>query len=115
MSQSDETMPSWQRAPCPRWCTREHQENDRDGDRDHTSEAIYVPVIRSVTQWQNNIRVGRGLVADELFVVAFQPQEHRRSSITIEVVEGRQLHLEMRDESAERLAEAMLELLSILR
>ncbi len=106
--------PTWQVADCPEWCVREHEEEDRDGDRDHESEGITVPVIRRVRQVEG-VQVTRELVADEVFVVATQAQEKQRPIISIGVQDSFQAGLELRDESADRLARALGSVLEEVR
>ena len=106
-----EERPSWQEKACPAWCVREHQEDDMDGDRDHQSDAHYVPIIRMVRRFIGD-KVARDLIADELIVAAFQAQADSRPSITIVLSEDARICLDLRDESAERVSEALTSILS---
>lgn len=38
-------QPTWQRSPCPPWCTSDHHEHDHADDRLHRSAGIVVPVV----------------------------------------------------------------------
>jgi hypothetical protein len=88
--------------------------NDKDGDRDHESVAVGVPVVRLVRDLGAD-GMTRELVADEVVVVAFQEQDARRPSITIGLVEDGRVSLDLREESAERLLEAFAAVLELIR
>jgi hypothetical protein len=42
---SGRARPSWQRAPCPAWCTRVHLEDDHPEDRLHQDDGVVIPAI----------------------------------------------------------------------
>lgn len=97
--------PSWQISPCPPWCVREHEESDIGGDRDHQSEPICVPIIR-VVRHISSVSV-REFVANYFAIAAFQAPNEYRPSVAIALSEDSHVCLELRDESAERLCEAL--------
>lgn len=103
--------PTWQESVCPPWCVREHLEDDKDGDRDHESIAVSVPVVRVVRVLEDG-GMARSLTAEDVFVLASQEQERRRPYITIGLIEDASVCLELRDESAERLLEALAAVLA---
>lgn len=100
----NEQQPTWQSSPCPKWCTRLHEEEDTEGDRDHMSVAIYVPVIRAVRHLDPTEPYSRDHVPDELVMAAFQGQDEPRPSISVGLAEDSRVVLELEDESAARLA-----------
>ena len=110
-----QAQPSWQSSPCPRWCSRDHEEGDSDGDRDHQSEAVYLPVIRLTRGFPHGQPPFRELVADYVVVGTFQAQNDSRPIITVGLLEDGRVNLELRDESAERLAEALRRVLEQVR
>ena len=84
------------------------------GDRDHQSEAIYVPVIRQVRHRRRDL-LERALEADEFVVVAFQQQEDLSAVLSVALSEDSSVGFELRDESAERLTAAMQQTLNRIR
>jgi hypothetical protein len=92
MSGADDTArpatvrPSWQAAPCPPWCAREHTENDHPEDRYHQSEPSIVaavagagdvvPLPSSLRPVSLAVRAGR-YADDELTWLVVEPLEAR--------------------------------------
>ena len=95
---------------CPGWCRRDHHPGDHPDDLLHQSAPAHVPVVHGDPR--------------------FGPDEHPRAdSVVLRLVqrvdspaiwleasseEGRSLHLLTSAESARRLADAMVDLLSAL-
>ncbi|WP_017933027.1 DUF6907 domain-containing protein [Nocardioides sp. Iso805N] len=97
-----ELLPTWQREPCPRWCIRDHDEDDIALDRYHQGSATTVPVLmstdseepRSATYVPVDLAIRVGRYAGELI-----------DWVAIEPVRLTAPRLVLTAESAARLAE----------
>lgn len=104
--------PSWQVEDCPAWCTREHREDDQGSDRDHVSEAEYVPVVRLERHpGSDSSAARREAVADELLVVRFQGQDDPHAWAAIAFPEFAHGSIEVSEESALRFIRGLREIL----
>lgn len=107
-------QPTWQTHPCPSWCEREHEEGDREGDRDHQTDGIFVPIIRVIRHACARDHEHRQVLTDEVVVGAFQGQREHRPTVSIGLADDAQVCIELKDESAERLVDALRQLLDQL-
>jgi hypothetical protein len=93
--------PSWLGEPCPRWCVREHHEDDHPEDRYHQGEASYLPVVAGRT---DTIPMTSSLTADELVVRRGRHLGEAVDWLAIESDDLRGLRLLLTVESARTLA-----------
>lgn len=107
--------PTWQHSDCPAWCVQEHQETDHPDDRSHVSEAICVPVVRLLKQFEGDELLHR-LLADELTMLVFQPQHDTEPWLSLCLAQqGTTTHIHLSYESAQRLTRSLHALLDQVR
>lgn len=99
-----ESSPSWLNESCPRWCLREHGEDDHPEDREHRGDAVVISVLASGA---DDVAVDDLLRPTELVV-----QLHRRVGavvewVSIEPAQTRQPRLALTRGSARALADAL--------
>ncbi|WP_215817339.1 hypothetical protein [Pimelobacter sp. 30-1] len=93
--------PSWLEEPCPRWCTREHREEDHPDDRYHQSEAELVPAVAgsgeavpltaTLAATTLGVRVGRH-VGDDLTWLVVEALEAPRPRLVLTTESAGALH-----------------------
>jgi hypothetical protein len=106
--------PSWRISDCPPWCTYDHRDENYGGDRDHQSQAIYVPAVRIIRQ-PNLLDTERREVADYLVVSLFQEQSGCVPWLSFGVADEAARSIELSPESAVRLVEALQSQVRTLR
>jgi hypothetical protein len=94
--------PSWQRSACPGWCTKDHTDDDIDGDRDHMSEPTYSPAIRLRRRSGSDGPYRRDVEGVDLVLTTFQGPGEPHPWISIGLSEDRE-YMELSVDSARRL------------
>ncbi|GAB3618712.1 hypothetical protein GCM10027416_32690 [Okibacterium endophyticum] len=100
--------------PCPSWCVKKHNESDRGGDRDHESEAHYVPAVRLARLGPSSPTPSRSVEIGDVLVVAFQGRSETHPWISIGLPEDAAVRLEISPESAGRLCAQIVDVLERL-
>lgn len=100
-------------APCPEWCRREHDIEDRTGEEDHTTEATWLPVVILLRDWSTTPRALQ-IDGTDLIVEVVQPEDAAEPWLSIGEAEGHRIRAELSIESAHRLMRAMARQLSQL-
>lgn len=83
MESVDLQRPSWQRGPCPTWCSRDHQEDDHPEDRLHQSAGTVIPAMVV----EDPLATPPRMRQTELVVLAVQHHEHDTPWIRVEATE----------------------------
>jgi hypothetical protein len=104
--------PSWLAEPCPRWCRREHHEQDHAEDRYHQSEATAFPAIVAV---EPSVPATASLEALALVVWIGRYAGEFEEWAVIEPVEQREPRMVMTADSAAALARTLTAQLRDLR
>lgn len=99
-------MPSWQRLPCPGWCTRTHHEDDHVEDRYHRSEPSYVPVL-AVTE--ATVPITEALEPLDLIVTVGQYADELIEWVSIEAVDRPEPRMVLTLSSAHSLTRTLIE------
>jgi hypothetical protein len=105
-------QPSWQLEPCPSWCTGGHGVSDHPDDRVHRSGFPAVDVVMRQQRLEGD-RLERDVTGQELEVALSRATGSGESWVYIGI--GPERSLEITQESAERLLEALRGRLTALR
>ena len=96
----NDSRPSWQADPCPRWCAGGHAEHDHPDDRVHRSLSEAVPVVARRTAFESSGVRRRAETVE--FEVAVSRVDGERETWAY-VGEGPGMAIEVTAESAARL------------